>query len=132
MFIITCTMVKVRQKHVLEEVPETPILEDIQTKVKEHGFDVLFAVCVELQDLQNVSPVRACIRGPPVPTVGNNLCSLPSLGREPLFLSGRTPLFVLMQVSHSVTVLDPVKFLYLEQFFRVIPCCCDLLPLKKT
>ena len=62
----------------LEEVPETPILEDIKTKVKEHGFAVLFEVCVELQDLQNVSPVRACIRGPSV-VVFRPICYCPNL-----------------------------------------------------
>ena len=46
--------------------------------VKEHGFDVLFAVCVELQDLQNVSPVRACIRGPSV-VVFRPICYCPNL-----------------------------------------------------
>ena len=45
-------MVKVRQKHfLLEAVQENPIFEDGRTKVKEHGFAVLFAACVELQEL---------------------------------------------------------------------------------
>ena len=45
-------MVKVRQKHFsLEAVQENPIFEDGRTKVKEHGFAVLFAACVELQEL---------------------------------------------------------------------------------
>jgi hypothetical protein len=45
-------MVKVRQKQcVLEAVPEAPIFVDGRSKVKEHGFAVLFAACVELQEL---------------------------------------------------------------------------------